>query len=64
MDKRTAAYALEQIASFMELKGENTFRVRAFVTAARVLRALPGELEPALAVELHHGCRADRAPER
>ena len=48
MDKRTAAYALEQIASFMELKGENTFRVRAFVTAARVLRGLPGELEPAL----------------
>jgi DNA polymerase (family X) len=48
MDKRTAAYALEQIASFMELKGENTFRVRAFVTAARVLRGLPGELGPAL----------------
>ena len=48
MDKRTAAYVLEQIASFMELKGENAFRVRAFVTAARVLRGLPGELEPAL----------------
>jgi DNA polymerase (family 10) len=48
MDKRTAAYVLEQIASFMELKGENTFRVRAFVTAARVLRGLPGDLEPAL----------------
>ena len=48
MDKRSAAYALEQIASFMELKGENTFRVRAFVTAARVLRGLPGELEAAL----------------
>ncbi len=48
MDKRTAAYTLEQIASFMELKGENAFRVRAFVTAARVLRSLPGELEPAL----------------
>ena len=48
MDKRTAAYTLEQIASFMELKGENAFRVRAFVTAARVLRGLPGDLEPAL----------------
>jgi DNA polymerase (family 10) len=48
MDKRSAAYALEQIASFMELKGENTFRVRAFVTAARVVRGLPGELGPAL----------------
>jgi len=47
MDKRTAAYALEQIASFMELKGENAFRIRAFVTAARVLRGLPGDLEPA-----------------
>jgi DNA polymerase (family X) len=48
-DKRTAAYVLEQIAAFMELKGENTFRVRAFVTAARVLRGFPGDLEPALA---------------
>jgi DNA polymerase (family 10) len=48
MDKRTAAYTLEQIASFMELKGENTFRVRAFVTAARVLRALPSDLDEAL----------------
>jgi DNA polymerase (family 10) len=49
MDKRSAAFALEQIASFMELKGENTFRVRAFVTAARVVRGLPGELDEALA---------------
>lgn len=40
---------LEQIGSFMELKGENTFRVRAFVTAARVLRGLPTELDAALA---------------
>jgi DNA polymerase (family 10) len=48
MDKRSAAYALEQIASFMELKGDNAFRVRAFVTAARVLRGLPGEVAPAL----------------
>jgi DNA polymerase (family 10) len=48
MDKRTAAYVLEQIASFMELKGENTFRVRAFVTAARVLRGLSADLEEAL----------------
>ena len=48
MDKRTAAYTLEQIASFMELKGENTFRVRAFVTAARVLRGLSTDLEEGL----------------
>ncbi len=48
MDKRTAAFTLEQIASFMELKGENTFRVRAFVTAARVLRGLPADLQESL----------------
>ncbi|MEO8295088.1 MAG: DNA polymerase/3'-5' exonuclease PolX [Gemmatimonadota bacterium] len=48
MDKRAAAFTLEQIASFMELKGENTFRVRAFVTAARVLRGLPADLQESL----------------
>ncbi|MEO8199487.1 MAG: DNA polymerase/3'-5' exonuclease PolX [Gemmatimonadota bacterium] len=44
MDKRTAAHVLAQIGSFMELKGENTFRVRAFVTAARVLQGYSGDL--------------------
>jgi DNA polymerase (family 10) len=49
MDKKAVAQTLEQIASFMELRGENTFRVRAFRTAARAVGALTGELAEALA---------------
>jgi len=48
MDKKAVARTLEQIASFMELKGENTFRVRAFTTAARIVGGLPGELSAAI----------------
>jgi DNA polymerase (family 10) len=49
MDKKAASQVLDQIASFFELKGENTFRVRAFRTAARAVAALPVELGEALA---------------
>lgn len=49
VDKKAVAQGLEQIASFLELKGENTFRVRAFRTAARAVSALPGDLHDALA---------------
>jgi DNA polymerase (family 10) len=49
MDQRSAARVLEQIAAFLELKGDNPFRVRAFTTAARTLAAFPGDLGPALA---------------
>ena len=49
MDQKAAARVLEQIASFMELKGENTFRVRAYTTAARALAGFPGDLPGALA---------------
>ncbi len=49
MDKKAVAQVLEQIASFMELQGENTFRVRAFRTAAKAVGALPGEVADALA---------------
>lgn len=48
MEKRAVADALEQIASFMELKGENLFRVRTFRTVARVVGGLPGTLREAL----------------
>ena len=34
MDKKAVAQVLEQIAAFLELKGENPFRIRAFRTAA------------------------------
>ena len=49
VDKKSAAQVLEQIASFLELKGENPFRVRAFRTASKTIAGLPGELAPALA---------------
>lgn len=49
MDKKAVAQVLEQIASFLELKGENPFRIRAFRTAARTINGLPGELAQALA---------------
>ena len=49
MDKKAVALVLDQIAAFLELKGENPFRVRAFRTAARTIANLPVELTEALA---------------
>lgn len=49
MDKKAVAKALERIASLMELKGENPFRVRAFTTAERAVSGLPGTIDEALA---------------
>ncbi|HYC53042.1 MAG TPA: DNA polymerase/3'-5' exonuclease PolX [Gemmatimonadaceae bacterium] len=40
MDARTAAHALSQIAAYLELAGENRFKVKAYQTAARSLLAL------------------------
>jgi len=48
MEKRAVADALEQIAAFMELKGENLFRVRTFRTVAKVVSGLPGTVREAL----------------
>ena len=48
MDKRAVGQVLEQIASFMELKGDNPFRIRAFRTAARAVSGIPGDLGQAL----------------
>jgi DNA polymerase (family 10) len=48
-DRRAASRALEQIASLLEFKGENAFRVRAFRAAARALAAMPQDLPAALA---------------
>ena len=44
MDKKAVAEVLEQIAAFLELKGENPFRIRAFRTAARAIGSFPGDL--------------------
>lgn len=48
MDKKAVAQVLEQIASFLELKGENPFRIRAFRTAARAVGGFPTELREGL----------------
>lgn len=40
MDSRTAAHVLGQIASLLELRGENRFRARAYQSAARAVLAL------------------------
>nr|MBA3258106.1 histidinol-phosphatase [Gemmatimonadales bacterium] len=44
MDRKAVADVLEQIASFLELRGENPFRIRAFRTAARAVATFPGDL--------------------
>ncbi|HEU5041812.1 MAG TPA: DNA polymerase/3'-5' exonuclease PolX [Gemmatimonadales bacterium] len=48
MDKKAVAQVLEQIAAFLELKGENPFRIRAFRTAAKAVGGFPGELQQGL----------------
>ncbi|HET8650517.1 MAG TPA: DNA polymerase/3'-5' exonuclease PolX [Gemmatimonadales bacterium] len=48
-DRKAAARVLEQIAAFMELKGENPFRTRTLRSAARTISQLPLDLDTALA---------------
>jgi DNA polymerase (family 10) len=48
MDKKAVAQVLEQIAAFLELKGENPFRIRAFRSAARAVGSFPGDLKEGL----------------
>lgn len=43
MDKRAVGQVLEQLAAFLELKGEDPFRVRAYQTAARAIASYPGD---------------------
>src|SRR4249919_2222184 len=40
MDTRTAAHTLQQIASFLELRGENAYKARAYEQASRAVLAL------------------------
>lgn len=49
VDKKAVAQVLEQIAAFLELKGENPFRVRAFRTAARAVASCPVDVHQGLA---------------
>ena len=48
MDRTGVVRVLDQIASLLELKGENPFRVRAFRTAARTIASGTGDLAAAL----------------
>jgi DNA polymerase (family 10) len=48
MDKHGAAHVLEQIASYLELKGENEFRVRAYRSAARAVESFNGDFARAV----------------
>lgn len=44
MDKQAASQTLEQIAAFLELKGETPFGVRTYQTAARALAGFTGDI--------------------
>jgi DNA polymerase (family 10) len=44
MDKATIADVLEKIATLLELKGENPFKIRAYTNAARSLETLGGNI--------------------
>jgi len=44
MDKATIADVLEKIATLLELKGENPFKIRAYVNAARSIETWGGSL--------------------
>ena len=48
-DRLSVAHVLEQIAAFLEFRGENAFRVRAFRNAAKAVLGLPGSVADALA---------------
>lgn len=49
MDRKGVAVTLDRIAAYLELRGENPFRVRAFRAAEKTIEAFPGELDSALA---------------
>jgi len=48
VDRRDVAEVLDRIASFMELQGEQPFRVRAFRSSARAVDALPKSIQDAI----------------
>jgi DNA polymerase (family 10) len=45
MDKARISQILEEIATYLELKGENPFKVRAYRNAARAIESLPEDVE-------------------
>lgn len=49
MTKDEVAAALDEIGTLLELKGESTFRTRAYHTGARVISQFPGDLKRLIA---------------
>jgi DNA polymerase (family 10) len=49
MERREVVAALEEIAELLEILGENPFKARAYVAAARALQTLDGDLAAAVA---------------
>ena len=49
MDRTGVARSLEQIAAYLDFKGENPFRVRAFTAAAKSVIGFAGELSAGIA---------------
>ena len=49
MDRTGVASALKQIASYLEVQGENPFRIRAFTAAARSVLGFSGEFDAGIA---------------
>ncbi|HRP07051.1 MAG TPA: PHP domain-containing protein [Gemmatimonadales bacterium] len=49
MDRNAVADTLDRIAAYLELSGENAFRVRAFRNASRTVAGFTGDLRAALA---------------
>ena len=47
MDKHAAVHVLEQIASYLELTGDNEFKVRAFRNAAHAVEGFAGDIADA-----------------
>ncbi|MGE5630226.1 MAG: DNA polymerase/3'-5' exonuclease PolX [Caulobacteraceae bacterium] len=45
MDKRDIAVILEEIALLLDIKGENPFKIKAYVNAAREIELLEGNIE-------------------
>ncbi len=45
MDKKEVAQILEEIGTFLEIKGENLFKIRAYYNAARALEAVSEDLQ-------------------
>jgi DNA polymerase (family 10) len=49
MEKKQVAEILDSIGTLLELKGENTFKCRAYHNASRIIAALPNELQTLIA---------------